>query len=80
MFSCYFPSLHISKTNVNVIKTVIFHANEQLKLLRNIWIVAKFISNSVLLNYILLHYENCSNVTESTHCMVPGRSLDFIAL
>lgn len=71
MFSWYFSSSHTPQMNVNVVKAAVFHTNEQHKLLRNIWFVAKLISNSVLLNYILSHYENSFNVTESAHCMVP---------
>lgn len=69
MFSCYFPSLYTPQMNVNVVKATVFHTNEQHKVLRNIWVVAKLISNSVLLNYILSHNANSFNVTENAHCM-----------
>lgn len=71
MFSCYFPSLHTPQMNVNVVKATVFHTNEQHKVLRNICIVAKLISNSAFLNFIWSHNENTFNVTDNTHCMRP---------
>lgn len=73
MFPCYFPSLHAPQTNVNVVKAALFHTNEQHKLLKNIWDSAKLISKSVLLNYILSHYENSVNITENAHSVVSSR-------